>query len=210
MKKEKLKYNLGGFYGLLSTSFGIIGDVIAFLLYPGYDFTKNAVSTLCKGPGGIYFQLGTVISGFFAVLFVISFSKVFNEDEVNAKLISATVIIALISCISFIGLGAFCGSNPVVALIHGSFAVVSWISGLLYITLFNVMMLKDSSFPKTLAYVGFWASLVLSSLIILFLLYYIPGLQFILIILSSLEWFNTFSLIGWYLIVSIYFIYKKR
>jgi hypothetical protein len=36
-------------FGLLSISFGIVGDTIAYFMYPGYDFTKNAVSALCDG-----------------------------------------------------------------------------------------------------------------------------------------------------------------
>ena len=29
-------------FGILSISFGILGDFVAYLMYPGYNFTKNA------------------------------------------------------------------------------------------------------------------------------------------------------------------------
>jgi hypothetical protein len=209
LKKIELNHKFGGYYGLISIFFGCLGDLIAFLMYPGYNITKSAVSTLCKGPGGVFFQLGTVLSGIFAIPFVIYLSKSFNETEVSDKFRRAILYIALISCIAFIGLGVFCGSNLIISLIHGGFAVISWISGIIYITGFNILMYKDSQFSKYIAYFGFCASLILFSMIFLFILHFFPALRFLMIILPSLEWINTFSLIIWFLIISTYMIFKK-
>ena len=199
----------GGIYGILSISLALIGDILAYLLFPGYDFTKRAVSSLCKGPGGIFFQVGTVLSGIFAILFVIYIGGTFSETEINEKESKTALFFALISCVSLIILGAFCGSDPTIALIHGVFAVISWISGICYITLFNILMLRDLKYSKFLAYIGFSVSISLSSMVIMFFLYYIPGLQNIVIILPLWEWINTFAMIFWYSAVSTYLLIKK-
>jgi hypothetical protein len=199
----------GGFYGLLSIMFGIIGDIVAIILYPGYDFTKSAVSTLCRGPGWFFFQSGTVLSGIFAVFFVISLSRSFNEKEVGKKFNRMTIFVALISCTTFIGLGFFCGSNPIVALIHGTCAVITWISGSVYITSFNILMSRDSQYSNFLVYIGFLTSFILFSMIVLFFLHFFPDLRFLMFILPTIEWLNTISLIIWYFVISTYMIVKK-
>lgn len=198
-----------GVFGLLSITFGLIGDIIAFILFPEYDFTKKAVSYLCKGPGGLYFQIGSVFSGIFAIFFVISLGRVFDQDGISEKLRKNTIFIALISCVSLVILGAFCGSNPIIALIHGIFAFISWFFGLLYITLFNIFILKDSKFSRKLAYFGFIVSILLLLLLIIFILHFFEATHFLVKILPSIEWIDTFAIILWYFLISTYIIYKK-
>ncbi|MFX1410669.1 MAG: DUF998 domain-containing protein [Promethearchaeota archaeon] len=199
----------GGVFGLLSITFGLTGDIIAFLLFPGYDFTKRAVSYLCKGPGGIYFQIGSIISGIFAILFVVSLGRTFEGEKISERLKKRTIIIALISCVSLVILGAFCGSNPIVALIHGIFAFISWLFGLFYITLFNIFILRDSKFANQLVYFGFIVTISLLLLLIIFILHFFEGMHFLVIILPSLEWIDTFAIIIWYVIISVYMIQRK-
>ncbi len=198
-----------GIYGLLSITFGIIGDSVAYLLYPGYDFRRRAVSSLCLGPGGLFFQMGTIISGLFALLFVIHLEKTFNEEIVSKNLKKYVKIAAIISCVSFIMLGIFCGSNPIIAYIHGINAVISWIFGVTYITIFNILFLKSPRYSKFLAYFGFFATFTLSLLMFIFFLHLFPSLRFLMRILPSLEWLNTLMLILWYFVVSSYIIQKK-
>ncbi|MFX1425492.1 MAG: DUF998 domain-containing protein [Promethearchaeota archaeon] len=199
----------GALCGLLSITFGFLGDLIAYLMYPGYDLTRRAVSSLCLGPGGVFFQIGNVISGVFALFFVIYLSSTINREDISDNLIRTTIIFAIISCVCFIFLGAFCGSNPIIALIHGVFAMLSWQTGLFYITLFNILLLYDSKYPKSLAFFGFLVSFTLILLMILFYLHLLPSLRFLMRILPSLEWINTIGVILWYLIISLYMIWKK-
>lgn len=198
-----------GVFGLLSITFGLTGDIIAFLLFPGYDFTKKAVSYLCKGPGGLYFQVGSIISGIFAILFVIALGKTFDEEGISEKFQKNTIYIALVSCMSLVILGAFCGPNPIVALTHGIFAFISWFFGLFYISLFSLLMLKDSKFSKNLAYLGFIVSFLLLVLLIIFILHFFEVTHFLVIILPTIEWIDTFAIILWYFIISTYMIYNK-
>ncbi|MHA2005778.1 MAG: DUF998 domain-containing protein [Promethearchaeota archaeon] len=199
----------GGVYGILSVIVGIAGDIIAYLLYPEYNFMKRAVSSLCKGPGGIFFQIGTILSGFFAIFFLLYILQTFEMTIFSEKLKRITQFIVLVSCFSFIILGFFCGSDPVIALIHGTAAVVSWLSGISYITLITVLMLRDPKYSKNLAIFGLIVALSLSSMVFMFILYYVFGLHEIIIILPMWEWFNTFTLSVWYFSVSLYLIFKK-
>jgi len=199
----------GGVWGNLSITAGILGDIIALILFPGYDFMKRPVSSLCKGPGGIFFQLGIILSGLFAVFFVLYVVRTFDDTNISKNIKKWALSFALISCVSFINLGVFCGSNPIVSLIHGASAVVSWISAICYIGIFSFLMMKDSKYSKLPAYIGFSVSSSLSLMILLFILYYIPGIQGVVNFLPLLEWYNTFALTFWYFVASTYILVKK-
>lgn len=165
---------------------------------------KRAVSSLCKGQGGFFFQIGSVISGIFAIPFVVYLNRSFNEEYVKENLKKKALLVALISCSCLIILGAFCGSNPIIALIHGVSAVTSWLFGLFYITFFNIFMLRDPKYSRSLSIFGFCATFSLFLLMILFFLAFIPSLRFLVVILPSIEWINTIVIILWYLIISLY------
>ncbi|MFW9894780.1 MAG: DUF998 domain-containing protein [Candidatus Thorarchaeota archaeon] len=196
-------------FGLFSVFFGIIGDLISFLMFPGYNITRNPVSTLCEGPGGLFFRLGTILSGIFAFIFLIHLGNAFNSKEVGEKTQKFALGAAIISCIFFIILGIFCGSNIIIAYIHGTSAIISWIFGFSYITLYNILIIRDSRFSKNLGYFGFITSFIIALLITLFLLHLLPIFRIFLIILPTLEWINTFAVIMWYLTIPIYMIKKK-
>ena len=199
----------GGIFGILSITSAIIGDIIAYILFPGYSLTKKAVSYLCKGPGGIFFQLGAVLSGIFAILFLLSLANSFSRNSSNERLIKTSIFVSVVSCTCLILLGTFCGPNPIIALLHGTFAFISWLFGLLYVTLLNILILKESKYSNYLAYIGFFLSWSLFLFLVVFLLHFHAPFHILLLILPSLEWFNTILIIVWYLIVSICMIYKK-
>ncbi|MFX0104079.1 MAG: hypothetical protein ACFE75_01155 [Candidatus Hodarchaeota archaeon] len=209
---EKLNMIIPGrLFGLFSIIVGVLGDIIALLMYPimEYDFMRNAVSTLCLGPGGIFFNVGNILSGLFALIFVNYLGRTFNEEQINKKLKKSSIICANISCISFFFLGVFCGSNLIIAYIHGTSAIISWGFGLCYITIYNLLILRDSNYSNLLAYFGFFVSLSLSLLMLIFLLHIFPVLRFLMTVLPLLEWINTIAVIFWYLIIAIYMIHKK-
>ena len=199
----------GRIFGLLSITSGILGDIISYVMFPGYNFLKMAVSALCLGPGGIFFNIGNIFSGVFALIFVNYLIRTFNDEQINDRLKKSATICANISCISFIILGVFCGSNIIVQYLHGTAAITSWGSGLCYITLYNILMLKDSKYSSKLAIFGFIVSFPLILLMVFFFLHLIPILRFLIIILPTLEWINTISVILWYFFVSTYMIYKR-
>ena len=57
--------NYGSIFGILSVSVGVIGDLIALYLFPGYSIFSNMISELGVGPGGIFFNIGVFFSGNF-------------------------------------------------------------------------------------------------------------------------------------------------
>ncbi|MHA2037473.1 MAG: DUF998 domain-containing protein [Promethearchaeota archaeon] len=196
-------------FGILSVLFGIIGDTIAFLMYPGYNITRNAVSALCDGSGWIFFQTGIILSGVFAFFWAVYLGYTFNSEEVGEKLKKISIPLAIISCVSFILLGIFCGKNLLISLIHGTSVIISWGSGFCYITLFNLLIIKDSKFSKKIGYFGFFVSFVMATLMTIFFLHLIPLFRSLIIILPTLEWINTFTVILWYIIISMYMVIKK-
>jgi hypothetical protein len=197
------------YFGLFSIISGILGDVIALIMYPGYNLMRMAVSDLCLGAGGIFFNLGNILSGVFAFVFVNHLGRTFTESNINMKFRRFAIICANISCIGFIFLGIFCGSNLVIAYIHGISAITSMGFGFCYITSYNILMIKDSKYSNSLGYYGFTVSFVFGILIILFLLHILPVLRFIMVVLPLIEWINTISLIIWYIIIPLYMVYKK-
>ncbi|MFW9936776.1 MAG: hypothetical protein ACFFD5_03960, partial [Candidatus Thorarchaeota archaeon] len=58
----------GAIFGILSVIVGLLGDFLALLFFPEYNLTLM-ISKLGIGPGGIFFNVGTILSGFFAFLF---------------------------------------------------------------------------------------------------------------------------------------------
>ena len=66
-----------------------------------------------------------------------------------------------------------------------------------------------AGYPKFLAYIGFTVSISLSLMVLMFFLYYFPGLQDVVLILPLWEWVGTFLLSGWYFVVSLYLLIKK-
>ena len=210
---EKInKVILGRAFGLLSITAGILGDIISYLMFPcySYNFLTMAVSTLCLGSGGIFFNIGNIFSGVFALIFVNSLIIGFNEEDVDIKLKKIALICANISCIAFVILGVFCGSNIIIRYIHGTAAITSWGFGYCYITFSNVLMLKDKKYSNKLAIFGLIITFPLLLLMILFFLHLIPVLTAsLIIILPPLEWVNTISVIIWYFSVSTYMIYRR-
>jgi hypothetical protein len=196
-------------FGLLSISFGIIGDLIAYSMYPGYCITKNAVSALCDGSGRAFFQIGIILSGIFAFFFAIYLGNTFSNEIVSQKLRKISIRFAVISCVSFIFLGVFCGTNLIIALIHGTSAIISWGFGFCYITLYNILILRDPKYSKYIGYFGFFVSSILATLMIVFFLHLIPALRQLMVFLPTLEWINTFTVILWYFTISMYMVIKK-
>ncbi|MFX1504154.1 MAG: DUF998 domain-containing protein [Promethearchaeota archaeon] len=207
---EKLnKIVPGRLFGLFSITAGILGDIISLFMFPEYNFMRDAVSALCLGPGGVFFNVGNIFSGVFAIIFVNYLGRIFDEKEINRKLKTGSLVCANISCICFVILGVFCGSNIVIQYLHGTSALLSWGFGFLYITLYNLLIIKDSNFSKSLGYFGVIVSFFLGLLLFLFFLHLFPILRPIIFILPLIEWVSTLFVILWYFFVSSYMIYKK-
>lgn len=187
----------GAIFGLLSVGIGVLCDFISFLFIPDYNIFNNLASELGLGPGGIYFRVGLIISGIIAVPFDIYLGRALRKERVNDKTVNFAVAISIISCLSMSLTGVFpmIKTQRLIFIIHGIFAGISWIGGLLYSVLFGYLMLKDENFSNNLAYLSFIEAG-------LFLLVFIIFLPFT-------EWFMIFGIILSTTIVASYMLYKK-
>lgn len=187
----------GGFYGILSVIIRMSGDFLAFLLFPGYSMINNMVSDLGIGPGGIFFSLGLIISGIISIPFYVAIARSLQNEEANEKMIKTGLIFFYISNITYIMLGFFPSIEDIYLfyLFHGLFAIISWLTGIIYLILFSKLMLKDDKYSTLPAYSGFF----LVGFMVLFLCTWLP----------ILEWIMTFFFECWVLIISVYLIYHK-
>ncbi|MBY9014504.1 MAG: hypothetical protein KGD68_02310 [Candidatus Lokiarchaeota archaeon] len=200
---EKLKtyilntYNLvpAPIYGLLSAVVGLSGDIIAILLFQEYNL-NYMISALGAGPGALYFNIGTILSGIFALLFYLHMVKVIGKENADPKLEKVGRFFAINSCIFFSLVGVFPSSRiMIIFVLHGTFALISWLSAIIYLSIFSKLIFKNKVIPKFFGYLA----LITVGTIIVFLLTWIPLIEWIMAILVTL----------WITLPSIYMLYRK-
>ena len=200
---EKLKTNIlkivnfipRPYYGLLSAFAGLGGDVIAIALFPGYNF-NHMISALGAGPGAIYFNIGTILSGIFALLFYLYMIKVIGKGTKYPKLQRVGRFFAINSCIFFSLVGIFpTSTNMVLFVLHGTVALISWFSAIIYLSIFSKLIFKNKILPKFFGYLG----LITSGTIVVFLLTWIP----------IIEWIMALAITVWIILPSVYMLYRK-
>lgn len=200
---EKLKthilntYNLvpAPIYGLLSAVVGLSGDIIAILLFQEYNL-NHMISALGAGPGAIYFNIGTILSGIFALLFYLYMIKVIGKETNDPKLQKVGRFFAINSCIFFSLVGVFpTSTNMIIFVLHGTFALISWLSAIIYLSIFSFLIFKNKVIPKFFGYLA----LITASIIILFLLTWIP----------IIEWIMALEITVWITLPSVYLLYRK-
>ena len=188
----------GGVFGLLSCVIVLSGDILSIILFPGgYNFFENMISELGRGPSGIFFNLGLIISGIVGIPFYIALYKVFDKETVNPIVRKSALIFSLISIFTFILVGIFPSieDNYIIFVTHGTFAFISFLCGILYLTSFSILMLKDSKYSKFLACHGF----IVAGTYLVILFTWLP----------ITEWIATFGIISWVIANSIYMLYHK-
>ncbi|MBY8987615.1 MAG: hypothetical protein KGD61_04095 [Candidatus Lokiarchaeota archaeon] len=200
---EKLKthilntYNLipAPIYGLLSAVTGFGGDFIAIALFPSFGF-NHMISALGAGPGAIYFNIGTILSGIFALLFYLYMIKVIGKENIDPKLQKVGRFFAINSCIFFSLVGVFPTSTTmIIFVLHGTFALISWLSAIIYLSIFSYLIFKNRAIPKFFGYLA----LITVGTIIVFLLTWIP----------IIEWIMALGITVWITLPSVYMIYRK-
>lgn len=185
----------GSIYGLIAFGISIFAHLIGVLLYPNYDMATMTISQLSNGYGGLFYRIGLISTGIIAIPFCIYLSNSFKRSNNSILLIKFVMFSSVLYCISLIFIGYFWGPNTFISFIHGLFALVAWIDGLVFISLFSFLMLKDIRFPKPVAYFGF----IVASTFLLHLL-----------VLSTItQWIMTLSIMVWVWTISSFMIYKK-
>ena len=184
----------GSVFGLISFGLGIFTHLLGVLFYPDYDMIIIPISFLGDGYGGGFYRLGIIITGLIAVPFCVYLGKSFKNDHSTELIRKIALIGSIIYCISLIFIGLFWRGNNVVSFLHGFFAFICWVDGLIFISLFSVLMLKDEKFPNSIAYFGF----IIAGTFLLHLSVLRPVTQ----------WIMTLSILLWVWIISSYMLYK--
>ena len=195
--EKLLKFTHGSVYGIVSVIIGLLFNIFALIFFPNYNFLLNMISELGVGQGGIFFNLGLILAGILAIPFFIYFGRVLKSEIINDNLGKSAVTISIISCISFSLIGCFPAipNNNIILFFHGTFALINWICEILYLTLFSILILKNSKFSKIQAFLGF----IGVGVIVFNLFTWWP----------ITEWAVTFIIISWILVNAIYMLYKK-
>lgn len=184
----------GSVFGLISFGISLFTHLIGVLLYPNYDMIKMPISFIADGYGGIFYRAGLILTGIISIPFCIFMGRSFNKEYTIEPLRKLALIGSIIYCISLIFIGSFWGSDIVVSFVHGLSAFICWVDGLIFISLFSILMLKEVRYPRSIACLGF---IVAGT----FLLH--------LIVLNSLtQWIMTLSIMFWVWVISTYMLYK--
>ncbi|MFX0186963.1 MAG: hypothetical protein ACFE8A_04410 [Candidatus Hodarchaeota archaeon] len=194
---DKLLKIPGGIYGLLSTCFGSLFVFLSYSNFPGYDMINNDVSVLGIGPGlaAIFFAIGLILIGVFAIPFVIFLGRILQQENENKKLTKRAVKISITSCIALSLIAFFPVINLVMIVIHAMLAVIFFVGECLSLIYFSLIMLRENKFSKMHAYFGF----ITAGLIIFY----------IAVRWSIVEWIVFFVLGAWTIEISIYTLYKR-
>ena len=189
--QQILKVVPGPYWGLFSIIIGLLGDFLSYLMYPNYNLTLM-VSDLGTGPGAIFFSLGTIFSGIFALLFYIYLGRNLKVDKKDTRIYKLAMILAILSCIFFIFIGIFPStrSNFVLFALHGTTAMICWICGIGFLSLFGILFYKSDKFLKIHSFTSFAVALIE----ILFLFTWVP----------IIEWIMVFAISFWILLLSIH------
>jgi len=168
------------------------------LLFPGYNIFDNMLSELGAGPGGPFFNLTIIISGIIIIPYYIQLAKTFSGEAINENLRKYAILTAVISCITYSLLGVFPSieSEAIIYLTHGIIATVSIASGLGYLLLYSILMLRAQNFSKYQAYHGFIVAVLYAT----FLLTWIP----------IIEWVMNMAILSWVTANSVYILYLKK
>ena len=188
----------GGVYGILSVIAKIFCDFLAYLFFPGYNIFDNLVSDLGVGPGAIFFSLGLIISGILSIPFYVTLARSLRSDDVNEKMRKAALKFFYISDFTYILLGVFPSieDNIIIYIIHGTLVAISIASGLGYLLLYSILMLRAQNFSKYQAYHGFIVAVLYAT----FLLTWIP----------IIEWVMNMAILSWITVNSVYILYLKK
>jgi len=214
---DKLYRNLHGYiFGLLTFVIGFSGFIIALLLSPEYVMWEKSISVLGHETGGVFSRIGLIISNTIAIPFVVYLGRALKDENVSEKVrkiavgagIFASVIAALTGAVSGGGLSE----------LHGSFALLSWMGGLVVCLLFGLLMLKSSKYTKSAANFSFIIAGIFGSFLIPFFItnfcQALPDIcgsfgERVYTIMPVYEWVVMFSILIWYLFNSIYMRYKE-
>jgi hypothetical protein len=205
-------------FGLLTFVIGFFGFIIAILLSPEYVMWEKSISVLGHQTGGIYSRMGLIISNTIAIPFLIYWGRSLKDESVNEKIrkiaVGTGIFVSVIAALS----GAVTGGAQIIKEIHGLFALLSWVGGIIVCSLFGFLMLKSPKYLRSAANFSFVIAGIFGSFLIPFFITNFcsaaPDIcgsfgQQVYTIMPIYEWVVMFSILAWYLFNSIYILRNK-
>ncbi len=89
----------GGVEGLISVAVVISLSLLALFFNSHYIAFEGMVSELGVGQGGIFFNIGLILSGIIAIPFFISLGRTLNCEDISEKLRKRATNFSIIACI---------------------------------------------------------------------------------------------------------------
>ncbi|MFX1314693.1 MAG: hypothetical protein ACFE9T_02435 [Promethearchaeota archaeon] len=216
---NKLYHNVPGYvFGLLAFIFGFLGTILALLLSPDYVMWEKSISVLGHKKGGLFLRIGLILFGIASIPFLIYFARTLHNEDVNEYLTKGGLYASIFSAITTILTEIFTGVNEFISTLHGLFALLSWMGGAIFLTLFSIVMRKNPNFSKVQIYVSFIVTGIFIFYLIPFFITnfcsYYPDLCYsfgraVYTIVPTTEWIVHFGILFWGLFNSSYFLYKK-
>ena len=183
--------------GLIASFIALSGYLISYLLYPAQKYNLGFMgSELGVGRGGIFFNLGLIISGIFFFLFIIHLDNIMIKAETKKNKGKWTIILAKISAITYSLIGVFPSihDNLFMLLTHGILVFICY-STAFFFTLFLSLFIYDcSSFLRLQAYIGFFIAFAI--------------LTFLFSWISYIQWIFTLTFFAWIAFIDGYIRFK--
>ncbi|MFX0082318.1 MAG: hypothetical protein ACFE94_11260 [Candidatus Hodarchaeota archaeon] len=203
-------------FGLITFIVGFFGFIIALLLSPDYVMWKKSISVLGHHPGGIFSRSGLIISNTIAIPFIVYVGRSLKDEIVNENVRKIAIGAGIITSVIAVLTGAVSGGK--FSDLHGLFALLSWIGGLVDCILFGFLMLKSSKYTKSVSNFSFVIAGIFGSFLIPFFItnfcQAFPEIcgsfgRSVYTIMPLYEWVVMFSILIWFLFISIYILRKK-
>lgn len=188
-----------GISGILSVLIISINGAISYILYPyyEYDFFLKVISALGVRESGIFFNAGLIFSGIFLIVFLINLNTVLTKN-LSKRWQQISKALALISSVSYSLLGFF----PVIFIVHVILAFNFFFFGMLDYLILSYLIINNRKISNTLSIGGI--------ILIVSILMYFTFLLIMYNIHSIFEWIMFIVHGIWVLMVSFYFISKKK
>jgi len=197
------KSNHGGIFGLVAMTISLVGIIIPLIDFPSFNIFISMVSHLgLPGMSSAYLFLDIcfIISGLLNIPNALSIGHFFKQIIGKNKWITVAVLWNCFSSMSLMFVGLFLSFtiyiNDIFHDIHVLFAITMFLGVAVYSFIYGNLIINNSDkFPISLAIIC----------------YITAGMQlsFLLTWKSYLEWFATFLIIGWNIMMSLYMLYRK-
>ncbi len=195
----------GGIFGIISGLTGLICDIIAILLYPGYSIFQDMVSSLGVGPGGHFFNYGLIFSGISGAIFYLYVGLSFYNEDSSIKLVKSAIIISIISSLLMASIGIYPAiqEEPLIIISHYFTTLLTILTGIIFYTMFGYLIIKSSQYSSYLAIIACIPTFIMIIILIFIITPFTQAL------VPFTEWLMVFSVIVFALITASYTLYKK-